>query len=388
MTTSDLRILIVTDAVPGRNGVGTYFQDLTDLLRPQVAQIQLIAPRTEGSRWQRAALTMPGDPTQQLFLPRLRAFSEQFQQLQPHVVIVPGPGPFALAAHWLATRQNIPLCLSHQTDYSGLADLYWRGWKKRLAAALLTRANRWLIDGCSGSVTINPELATSLQAQGAPTPGLVGTPLAEQFLTSVSSADKGAAPLRSILFVGRLAAEKNLPAFLDLVGLRPDLQFCIAGDGPLAELVQTAVASHPNLRWEGWCDRSRVRQLLDEHDMLILPSHVEAFGTVALEALARQCRVMVSAHCGISQWSALKPALHLIDTDESLFSALSRAERMPFHHALQMAQLGRSATLTLQHNTGQQWLHQLQQTINRGVPTRYRVSATVSLLNRLAINRV
>jgi glycosyltransferase involved in cell wall biosynthesis len=53
---------------------------------------------------------------------------------------------------------------------------------------------------------------------------------------------------------------------------------------------------------------------LDAHDALLLPSHFETFGTIALEAMAREKLVFVSPGCGITHWDSLLPGLIIIDT--------------------------------------------------------------------------
>ena len=68
MDNSELRILFVVDAIQGRNGVGTYFQDLVAQLRPYVDQVELVAPDLlEPHPVQGISFPLPGDNTQRLF---------------------------------------------------------------------------------------------------------------------------------------------------------------------------------------------------------------------------------------------------------------------------------------------------------------------------------
>ena len=63
----DLRIAIVSDAISGRNGVGTYYPDLIHHIKPHVDEVQLVAPQDKPERdLESFALPMPGDPTQRL----------------------------------------------------------------------------------------------------------------------------------------------------------------------------------------------------------------------------------------------------------------------------------------------------------------------------------
>ena len=141
MMNSELRILFIVDAIQGRNGVGTYFQDLTSHLGKRVARVELVAPNLQSCHpCQGMALPMPGDATQQVFLPRMRQLTLLAMEMKPQVIVVPGPGLFALAGFWLAGKLGIPVCMTHQTDYSQLVNLYWKGTGGRIAQALAWQA--------------------------------------------------------------------------------------------------------------------------------------------------------------------------------------------------------------------------------------------------------
>jgi glycosyltransferase involved in cell wall biosynthesis len=124
--------------------------------------------------------------------------------------------------------------------------------------------------------------------------------------------------------MGRLAAEKNVMAVVEAANACPDLTFTIAGDGPLREDIETQASVVDNLRVLGWVDRSRIVELIDEHDVLVLPSQVESFGTVALEAMVRQRLVLVSDACGIVEWPELTRGLRVISGSEILATELAR----------------------------------------------------------------
>lgn len=127
----------------------------------------------------------------------------------------------------------------------------------------------------------------------------MGTPLAREFVnTPVTRLHDS---VRRVCYVGRLAAEKNIESFLALAASRPDLQFEIAGDGPLRNKVEQACKASANLTFHGWCRRQQVVEILDRCQVLVLPSSVEAFGTVALEAMARERLVITTPACGINE---------------------------------------------------------------------------------------
>ncbi|RLU04041.1 MAG: glycosyltransferase [Ketobacter sp.] len=384
MMNSELRILFIVDAIQGRNGVGTYFQDLTCHLRNRVGQVELVAPSLHAPHpCQGVSLPMPGDATQQVFLPRMRRLTQLAVDMKPHVIVVPGPGLFALAGFWLASKLGIPVCMTHQTDYSKLVDLYWSGITGRFAQTMLAWTNLLMFRGSSTIATISQPQVQQLRRQGIPHPHLVGTTLAPEFVDPPVTEPRS--QIRKVLFVGRLAAEKNLDHFLALTQQRPDLQFSIAGDGPLRGLVEEQLKCCNNLQFLGWCSRQTVQEQLDQHDLLILPSAVEAFGTVALEAMARKRLVLTTPACGINDWQSLAKGLITMEPGESLLQAVRRIETLPAAERSYICQQAHRGARQLNEEALDQWLSVLQITANKAhLLPRPIPSATFAVLRRLA----
>lgn len=95
-------------------------------------------------------------------------------------------------------------------------------------------------------------------------------------------------PRPVFLYVGRVAVEKNLPAFLDL-----DLpgSKLVVGDGPSLAAMQRR---YPQVHFAG----AQTGEALVSHyaaaDVMVMPSRTETFGLVMIEALA--CGVPVAAY--------------------------------------------------------------------------------------------
>jgi glycosyltransferase involved in cell wall biosynthesis len=388
MNPDKLRLLFVVDAIRGRNGVGTYFQDLAAHLEQhdRVERVELVAPCIEQPHaCQGRSIPMPGDATQRLYLPKMRALMQLALDMKPDVIVVPGPGFFSLAGYWIGKKLGIPVCVTHQSDYRAMVRLYWHPVVAGVVGDVLQWLNRRMFKGSSAVITISHSMAEHARSIGAANPRLVPTPVAHSFVCQPVTAIRS--NIERVLFVGRLAAEKNIEQFLALAEDRPDLVFEIVGDGPQRSLVRQKADELPNLVFTGWLSRDQVLQRLDDNDLLILPSSLEAFGTVALEAMARQRLVLTTLACGINQWPELSRSLYTVAPDESLTVALQRLEALPDSERQMTTEHARSAACRLNDDAILQWINVMQYTALQKChllqPLRSR---TVALLRKLVAN--
>jgi glycosyltransferase involved in cell wall biosynthesis len=83
-----------------------------------------------------------------------------------------------------------------------------------------------------------------------------------------------------LLYVGRVAVEKNVEAFLSL-GVEGDK--IIVGDGPARKALQ---ARFPEACWVGYQHGEALAAYYADADVLVFPSRTDTFGLVMLEAMA------------------------------------------------------------------------------------------------------
>jgi glycosyltransferase involved in cell wall biosynthesis len=104
-----------------------------------------------------------------------------------------------------------------------------------------------------------------------------------------------------ITAISALRPEKNLEAAIDAVGLLedrfPNARLVIAGDGPHAEAVRAHAAGREPVILVG--HREDVMELLDATDVLVHPSHFDAFPTTLLEAMAASVPIVATAVGGM-----------------------------------------------------------------------------------------
>ncbi len=350
---SALRVALFSDSFPERNGAGAYYHDLAGQLEPALEAFQMFQPVVK-KRFLKFALPLPGDSTQKLITPNLFRIRREFAEIQPHLVIAVTPGPFGLFGLYLARRNKIPFITAFHTHFEGLIRLYGNNILYRSAHWYLEKINSVF---CRRSETVlvnNASLVPTVTNLGAPHVDVMGTPLCSEFLETPFKPPRG--HLRQVLFAGRLAPEKNLPAILEAIKALPDIQFVLAGDGPLRGRVEKARKTCPNLRLTGWLDRPHLREEMDNADLLILPSHMETFGTVALEAMARGRPAMVAASAGIHQWPVLEDALFKLEEGTSVEQELHKIAALPPETWQKKALAARQAAQTLNQETITDWI--------------------------------
>jgi glycosyltransferase involved in cell wall biosynthesis len=122
------------------------------------------------------------------------------------------------------------------------------------------------------------------------------------------------------LYVGRVAVEKNIEAFLRLE--LPGSKW-VAGDGPDLPKLR---AAFPNVKFTGVLNQMELAKLYNAADVFVFPSRTDTFGLVLLEAMACGCPVAAYPVTGPVDVIGSSPAGAL---DEDLRAACLRALEIP-----------------------------------------------------------
>lgn len=361
---ASLRVAIVSDAITGRNGVGTYYPDLIAHLHQSLDEIQLIAPTESPDRTlERFSVPMPGDASQRLVWPRTRSLENRLDEIRPSVVVIPALGALSYFAIRYCQRNKVPFVLVHHTNFDQLLTLYWSNRIASPIQSLLKRVYAWGMRHSSGVAAMNSESLHQARQQGVNLVRVMGTPIGQSFMTHPRH-DLRSTP-RRVLFVGRLAAEKGLERLLRAAEKMPETEFSIGGEGPLREQVLEATRSSKNIRYLGWLDRRGVLDAMDQNDLLVLPSAFETFGTVALEALARHRYVLVGRDCGIGKWPSFAEGLFYVEPEQTLEDAIRLVQEMPLEHRTVIASKGWEAVESFCEHTKRAWLRLLADAADR-----------------------
>jgi glycosyltransferase involved in cell wall biosynthesis len=153
-------------------------------------------------------------------------------------------------------------------------------------------------------------------------------------------------PIRRVVTVANLRAEKGHDTLIDaaaiLIGLHPDTEFQIVGDGPLRAALEREVTVRglgARVRFLG--ERNDVPALLASSDLFVLPSRSEACPNGVLEAMAAGLPIVASNVGGIPELidSGVTGVLIEPDSPELLVEAALDLINHPQH----ACELGRAA---------------------------------------------
>jgi len=353
-----LRVAFFSDSLPERNGTGAYYHDLISQLEPHLGAVEVFQPCPRQTDRPLLSLPMPGDPLQRLVTPNFPRIRRGYRQLRPHLVIAVTPGLFGCLGLLLARRSGARFFTAFHTDFEHLARMYWTRVSRFIASTYLRNTNKML---CRRSVAVlinNSRLKKDVTRLGGIRTEVMGTPLQPAFLEPPQPPPAPA--MRQVCFAGRLAVEKNINLIIQSAIELPEIQFVIVGDGPLRGQLEAQARDCKNVRFTGWLERRALIEILDQSSLLLLPSKVETFGSVALEAMARGRPALVSTAAGIHDWPDLENGLIPLEPGECLTRVLRSCLDHPPEFWTEKAVAARRAAEDLNAKTIHQWIQVLE----------------------------
>jgi len=295
-----LNVTVVTETYPPEvNGVAMTLGRMVDGLLGLGHRIHLVRPRqgpadrpTRRDRYAEqlvAGLPLPPYPGLRLGLPAGRLLEAQWRKTRPDVVQVVTEGPLGASAVAAAQRLGIPVVSEFHTNFPAYSRHYGFGWLETLVTAHLRRMHN------RSRLTLVPtrSLAEELAGKGYRNLRVVSRGID----TGLFNPCRRSAALRAqwgvaddapvVAYVGRIAAEKNLPLVLDcharIAAELPAARLLLVGDGPLRA---TLAQRHPQHLYAGMRRGEDLAAHYASADLFLFPSVTETFGNVTAEALA------------------------------------------------------------------------------------------------------
>jgi glycosyltransferase involved in cell wall biosynthesis len=178
-------------------------------------------------------------------------------------------------------------CLGTRLGLPGVQHGCYRGSRAQsvpMTIGQVVHRRTWR-DGVARYLALTPFMRDTLTASG----------IAQERITIrpswVPDPGDAGAPGRDVLFVGRLDEAKGVDRLLDAWrrgGRDSGRTLVVAGDGPLAPLVEEAAGGDPTVRWRGRLDRAGVAEAMREAAYVVVPSRFfEGYPLVVAEAFGR-----------------------------------------------------------------------------------------------------
>ena len=258
MALARLRIAVVTETYPPEvNGVAITLAQLIAALQRRSHDVQLIRPRQAGSvgsnREPRAAevlmrgLPVPNYPQLRMGVPCKRALVKLWSTRRPDVIHIATEGPLGWSALRAARYLKVPVTSDFRTNFHAYSEHYGIGWLRTPILAYLRRFH----NATQCTMVPTPGLRADLERCGLErltvvTRGVDTDRFGPQH-RSPELRSRWKAPGCSnlvVLYVGRLAAEKNLGALVgayEAIRLAvADARLVVVGDGPARETLRAA----------------------------------------------------------------------------------------------------------------------------------------------------
>jgi hypothetical protein len=269
--------MIVTDAwEPQVNGVVRTLKTTAAELGAMGHEVRFLTPL------EFRTLPCPTYPEIRLSLFPQGGVNRRIREFDPDVLHIATEGPLGLAARRFALHHDFPFTTAYHTRFPEYVQARFRlplswsyAWLRRFHGA--GRAVMAPTPVVVGDLVMNGFQNVKLWSRGVDT---------SIFRPQPSKRLDSAPPI--YLYVGRVAVEKNVEAFLglDLPGSK-----WVVGTGPAIDGIR---ARFPDVNYLGLLDREELAKVYAAADVFVFPSKTDTFGLVLLEAMA--CGLPVAAY--------------------------------------------------------------------------------------------
>ena len=290
-----MKIAIVTETfLPSVDGVVTRLTHAVERFRDLGHEVMVIAPELGVTEHHGARVvgvrpvTLPFYKHRRFTLPN-PTVDGIIRGFHPDVVHAAQPLLLASSGAFAAHRQRIPLVASYHTHIPRYLDLYraW-SWGKRPVWWQIRRNHALADINIATSETMRAELASQgIEDLHVVRRGVDTTAFHPDFASAQmrERLTEGHPEKKLLVFVGRLAAEKEIHRLRPLMQRRQDVALAIVGDGPYRRELEEMFAGTSTL-FPGFMQGEELASAFASADGFIFPSVTETLGLVILEGMA------------------------------------------------------------------------------------------------------
>ncbi|QWD79217.1 glycosyltransferase family 1 protein [Polynucleobacter sp. MWH-Spelu-300-X4] len=272
-----MKIMIVTDAwEPQVNGVVRTLKQTMHELRKMGHEIEMITPL------EFKTIPCPTYPDISLSLFPKKKVVAKMNHFSPDAIHIATEGPLGIAARAYALKNKLPFSTAYHTRFPEYVKA-----RTGIPLAVTYKFLRWFHDPSLAIMAPTDVVVKDLQSYGFTNVVLWtrGVDL-DIFKMQESKELNTAHPI--FLYVGRVAIEKNIEAFLELK--LPGSKW-VVGDGPALNGLKE---KYPDVNYLGVLQQEKLAAVYAAADVFVFPSKTDTFGLVLLEAMA--CGLPVAAY--------------------------------------------------------------------------------------------
>ena len=316
-----LRIAFVTETYPPEvNGVAMTLAELVRRLHARHHQIELIRPRQghevaapkspdsdgailgHGRAPIREVLVrgirIPRYSQLRMGLPAKGALLRTWTTQRPDVVHIATEGPLGWSALQAARTLKVPVSTDFRTNFHAYSRHYGLRWLHKPIMGYLRQFHNLAHRTTVPTKTLMGELsACGFERLVVVARGIDAERFDPRHRCMALRQRWGLSPDDfAVLYVGRLAAEKNLEllaqAFEAIAVVNPRARLILVGDGPMRSALQARL---PNALFCGQQMGHDLARCYASADLFLFPSKTETFGNVTVEAMASGLPVVAFA---------------------------------------------------------------------------------------------
>ncbi|MGL4314523.1 MAG: glycosyltransferase family 4 protein [Sphingomonas sp.] len=298
-----MRIAIATDAwSPQVNGVVRTLQSVRAELEAMGHDVLVVSPDLFYS------MPCPTYPEIRLAFARTAAVGKMLADFGPQAIHLATEGPVCLAARRWCLANGYPFTTAYHTQFPDYVSA-----RIGIDPEWIWRYISWFHWPAQAVLASTPSIAATLRAHGLERIkpwgrgvdlGIFGGELTPDPALQAMKV-RGEGPIQ--LYVGRIAIEKNIEAFLQ--AQHPGTKVLV-GDGPARAAL---TARYPDAHFLGPKFGAELAACYAAADVFVFPSRTDTFGLVMIEALA--CGVPVAAYPVTGPVDVLKPGVGVMDDD-------------------------------------------------------------------------
>jgi glycosyltransferase involved in cell wall biosynthesis len=262
-------------------------------------------------------------PECKIALPRYGGVKAALDEFQPELIHLVTPFSVGLMGLKYARDNNIPVVSSYHTNFTD----YLKYYKLQMLESVCWRYFRWFHSFCRVNYCPSRDTLIKLQEKGINNlaiwgRGIDATKFSPEFRSQELRRRYTTGNELLLIYVGRIAAEKEIDVLLNAVALLNKKQLAfklvVVGDGP--ERSQLEAEHIPNVIFTGYQFGRELQQLYATADIFVFPSSYETYGNVILEAMSSGLPVVGAYAGGVKE--------NLMDMDNGLAFTSGSSEEM------------------------------------------------------------